>query len=95
MTTLSHLEKKLEIIEDRLRKLERQLDETSNTPDQAWLDALYQQAKKLVLTNRKASVFFLQRKLLIDFKRAEEVLKKLEAQGVIGPADSSGHHQLL
>jgi DNA segregation ATPase FtsK/SpoIIIE-like protein len=49
------------------------------------MDQLYQTARQLVIKHNKASAIFLQRKLLIDYQRALQLLDKLEADGVISP----------
>jgi DNA segregation ATPase FtsK/SpoIIIE-like protein len=52
------------------------------------MEQLYKKAKALVLQHNKTSAIFLQKKLIIDYARASELLRKLEADGVIKP-DSS------
>lgn len=48
-------------------------------------DPLYENAKKLTIENKKASVSFLQRKLEIGYNRAARLFDQLEKNGVIGP----------
>ena len=84
MTNLQTLEKKVNKLEERISRLENQAASTSS--DQDLIAALYSKAKELVIKHNKASVIFLQRKLLIDFARASRLLDELQANGVIGPA---------
>lgn len=52
-------------------------------------DALYEQALKLVVENRKASASFLQRRLRVGYARAARLLDELEENGVIGPSNGA------
>ncbi|CUI17496.1 FtsK/SpoIIIE family protein [Candidatus Protochlamydia naegleriophila] len=53
------------------------------------LDALYEQAKDVVLSTGNASTTFLQRKLKIGYARAASLMDQLEMQGIVGPAEGS------
>ncbi len=77
MADLNVLEKRINELEKRLFRLEG---------DKEWMDGLYRKAEELVVKNNKASVIFLQRKLMIDLERAAGLLDKLESNGIIGPA---------
>jgi len=48
-------------------------------------DPLYEEAKKLVLTTKKASASFLQRRLRIGYARAARLLDMMEERGIVGP----------
>jgi DNA segregation ATPase FtsK/SpoIIIE-like protein len=52
--------------------------------DKVLMEALYQKARDLVVKHNKASVIFLQRKLMIDLERASGLLDELQSNGVIG-----------
>ena len=52
-------------------------------------DSLYEEAKKLVIENRKASASFLQRRLRVGYARAARLLDILEDRGVVGPSDGA------
>lgn len=52
-------------------------------------DALYEEAKKLVLETGTASTTFLQRKLKLGYARAASLMDLLEAQGIIGPSEGA------
>ena len=56
---------------------------------------LYQEAVKIVLTDRKASTSYIQRKLSIGYNRAADLIERMEAEGVIGPADHAGRRDIL
>lgn len=76
MTDFKLLEKKVNELEERLKKLEG---------DKKWMDELYKKAKELVVKYNKASAIFLQRKLMIDYERAVRLLDELQTNGVVGP----------
>ena len=48
-------------------------------------DPLYEEAKRIVIENQKASASFLQRRLQIGYARAARLLDMLEAEGIVGP----------
>lgn len=82
MSDTKVLEQKIKDLEEKIKKLEGELEYYSE--ERKWMDQLYEQAEKLVIKNKKATAFFLQRHLLIDFQRASELLKKLEENGIVG-----------
>ena len=45
--------------------------------------------------NNKATTSFIQRKLRIGYNRAADLIEKMEADGVIGPADHVGKRNVL
>ena len=52
-------------------------------------DPLYEDAKQIVISTRKASASFLQRKLKVGYARAARLLDILEEKNVIGPGDGA------
>jgi len=58
-------------------------------------DPLYADAEDLVLTTRKASASFLQRRMKVGYARAARLLDILEARGVIGPGDGAKPRDVL
>ncbi len=52
-------------------------------------DDLYEDAREVVIKNRKASASFLQRKLKVGYARASRLIDMLEERGVVGPADGA------
>jgi S-DNA-T family DNA segregation ATPase FtsK/SpoIIIE len=58
-------------------------------------DELYDQAVKLVAETKQASISMVQRKLRIGYNRAARMIERMEAEGVVGPADGSKPRQVL
>ena len=85
MVDLKTLEKKVNELEKRLKKLEAKIISGDDVNEGKYMDALYEKAKELVIKHNRATELFLQRKLLIDYQRATKLLEKLEENGVIGP----------
>jgi len=52
-------------------------------------DPLYEEAKRIVIENKKASASFLQRKLRIGYPRAARLLDSLTRNGIVGPSRGS------
>jgi len=58
-------------------------------------ETLYREIKEWVLTNRKASVSLLQRKFSLGWNKAANYIDKLEAEGIIGPANGAKPREVL
>jgi len=52
-------------------------------------DSLYEEAKRIIIENKKASASFLQRRLRIGYARAARLLDILEERGIVGPSDGA------
>ena len=59
------------------------------------LDPLYEEAKEVVLTDRKSSISYLQRKLQIGYNRAANIVEQLEKMGVLSPPNNKGNREIL
>ncbi len=58
-------------------------------------DALYDDAVKIVVTERKPSISYVQRRLKIGYNRAARLLEAMESAGVVGPLQSNGAREIL
>ena len=56
---------------------------------------LYDIAKQIVMSSKKASVSNLQRKLKIGYNRAARLMDQMEEDGIVGPADGSKPRTVL
>ena len=59
------------------------------------LDELYEQAKEVILSEKKTSISYLQRRLTIGYNRAANIIEQLEQNGVLGPANAKGQREIL
>ena len=56
---------------------------------------LFNDAVRLVLEDGKASTSYLQRKLAIGYNRAADLIERMEADGIVSPADQAGRRDIL
>lgn len=66
-------------------------DEAENGPE----DALYEQAKQVVLSTGNASTTFLQRKLKLGYARAANLIDQLEARGIVSAQEGAKPRKVL
>ena len=59
------------------------------------LDPLYEDAKNVILTDKKTSISYLQRKLQIGYNRSARVIEQLEAEGILSSPNAKGIRQIL
>ncbi len=59
------------------------------------LDPLFEEAKKIVLTERKTSISYLQRKLQIGYNRSARVIEQLEQEGILSAPNAKGIREIL
>jgi S-DNA-T family DNA segregation ATPase FtsK/SpoIIIE len=58
-------------------------------------DELYDSAVKLVSETKQASISMIQRRFRIGYNRAARLVEKMEAEGVVGPADGAKPREVL
>ncbi len=58
-------------------------------------DMLYDQAVRIVVESRKASISGVQRRLKIGYNRAARMIETMEAAGLVGPLQSNGSREVL
>lgn len=58
-------------------------------------DPLYDQAVKIVLESRRASISNIQRRLKIGYNRAARIVEGMEAAGLVGPMETNGNREVL
>lgn len=59
------------------------------------LDALYEEAKMVVLNDNKTSISYLQRKLQIGYNRSANIIEQLEAKGVLSAPNAKGNREIM
>ena len=58
-------------------------------------DPLYDEAVKIVVESRKASISGVQRRLKIGYNRAARLVEAMETAGLVGPLQSNGSREVL
>jgi S-DNA-T family DNA segregation ATPase FtsK/SpoIIIE len=74
---------------------ENELSSSSLNDVSEELDALYEDAKNIVLNDRKTSISYLQRKLQIGYNRSARVIEQLEHEGVLSSPNTKGIREIL
>ncbi len=57
-------------------------------------DPLYDEAVRIVTTERKPSISYVQRRLKIGYNRAARLLEGMEQAGIVGPLQSNGSREV-
>lgn len=63
--------------------------------DDGEYDELYDTAVRLVAETKQASISMIQRRFRIGYNRAARLVEKMEAEGVVGPADGAKPREVL
>ena len=58
-------------------------------------DALYDEAVRIVTTERKPSISYVQRRLKIGYNRAARLLEAMEQAGLVGPLQANGSRDVI
>jgi S-DNA-T family DNA segregation ATPase FtsK/SpoIIIE len=59
------------------------------------IDELFEDAKNIVLNEKKCSISYIQRRLQIGYNRAARIVEQLEATGVLSSPNSKGQREIL
>lgn len=59
------------------------------------LDPLYEEAKNIILSERKTSISYLQRRLQIGYNRSARVIEQLEINGILTAPNSKGIREIV
>ncbi|MEA2112103.1 MAG: DNA translocase FtsK 4TM domain-containing protein [Campylobacterota bacterium] len=59
------------------------------------LDPMYEAAKNVVLTDKKTSISYLQRKLQIGYNRSANIVEQLEQRGVLSAPNAKGNREII
>ena len=69
--------------------------EEGGAPADPESDELYDEAVRIVTTERKPSISYVQRRLKIGYNRAARLLEAMENAGLVGPLQSNGAREVL
>ena len=59
------------------------------------LDELFEQAKMVVLQDKKSSISYLQRRLKIGYNRSATIIEQLEMSGILSSPNAKGNREIL
>ncbi len=59
------------------------------------IDPLYEEAKNIVLSEKKTSISYLQRRLQIGYNRAARIVEQLESMGVVSAPNAKGNRDII
>ena len=59
------------------------------------VEELYLQAVKVVMRDKKCSTSYIQRRLGIGYNKAATLVERMEAEGIVGPANHVGKREIL
>ena len=84
-------------IEDVLREPVESLPGIDPEPrgDVEDTDPLFDEAVKIVVESRRASISGVQRRLKIGYNRAARMIEEMERIGIVGPAETNGNREVL
>jgi len=66
-----------------------------NDSDDIELDPLYEDAKEVILNDKKTSISYLQRKLQIGYNRSANIIEQLEKMGVLSEPNAKGNREII
>ncbi|MFA6191819.1 MAG: DNA translocase FtsK [Sulfurimonas sp.] len=74
---------------------ESELSSFSSNDTYEELDPLFDEAKNVILTDRKTSISYLQRKLQIGYNKSARLIEQLENEGILSSPNSKGIREIL
>jgi S-DNA-T family DNA segregation ATPase FtsK/SpoIIIE len=89
------LDEQFEAVAEAAFKKKAKMQLFDQSMDQEDDDSLYEAAKRIVVSTRKASVSNLQRKMKIGYNRAARFMDMMEEEGIVGAADGSKPRSVL
>ena len=69
--------------------------EKSSSTNSGTFDELFEEAKNVVLTDKKTSISYLQRRLQIGYNRSATIIEQLEMAGVLSAPNTKGQREIL
>jgi len=82
----------MEIVEGRESSREQEMLESSDKDGE---DELYQEAKRIVLTTKIASISMIQRRLKIGFNKSARLIERMDEEGLLGPYREGKPRQVI
>jgi len=67
----------------------------SNLEEIDEVDELFDEAKKIILKEKRTSISYLQRRLQIGYNRAANIIEQMERMGILSPPNAKGQREIL
>lgn len=85
----------MNFIKDKNLSISGSSSKGSSQNEDIELDELYEDAKEVIITDKKTSISYLQRRLRIGYNRAASLIEQLEQTGVLSEVDARGNREIL
>jgi len=59
------------------------------------VDELFEEAKNIILKEKRTSISYLQRRLQIGYNRAANIIEQMERKGILSPPNAKGQREIL
>ncbi len=94
---VEYLKKQRPVVYDEsfLKESEEGFSSASGSKDSGELDELFEDAKAIVLNERKSSISYIQRRLNIGYNRAATIVEQLEAMGILSSQNAKGQREII
>lgn len=94
---VEYLKKQRPVVYDEsfLKESEEGFSSASGSKDNGELDELFEDAKAIVLNERKSSISYIQRRLNIGYNRAATIVEQLEAMGILSAQNAKGQREII
>jgi S-DNA-T family DNA segregation ATPase FtsK/SpoIIIE len=63
--------------------------------DSGELDELFDEAKGIILSDKKTSISYLQRRLQIGYNRSARIIEQLENEGILSAQNNKGNREII
>ena len=94
---VEYLKKQRPVVYDEsfLKESEEGTFSSSSSKNSGELDELFDEAKAIVLNERKSSISYIQRRLNIGYNRAATIVEQLEAMGILSSQNAKGQREII
>jgi S-DNA-T family DNA segregation ATPase FtsK/SpoIIIE len=96
-TVVEYLKKQRPVVYDEsfLKESEEGFSSSGGSKESGELDELFDEAKAIVLNERKSSISYIQRRLNIGYNRAATIVEQLEAMGILSAQNAKGQREII
>lgn len=94
---VEHLKKQRKVVYDEsfLKENDSVSAYSDSDYDTGDIDELFEEAKSIVVNEKKASISYIQRRLQIGYNRASRIVEQLETLGILSAPNSKGQREII